>query len=580
MVSALPALSATIAVALASYYSGHWNLPDSLPTSFRQILGNILDYPEKFNCRPFLPTLPVGIAPIPPDHRGIAAASRELGKFLVDRFAHGDIDSLSVAVVSADRVLFEGNYGVIRGNESDSSPPTTSDSVYRLASVSKLFVVLEGHILAEKGALSWDDPVEKHIPEFKHNPGSLTSPHESLPSKKESITLSQLATHMSGLGRDWPPGNVANWPHDLYGAGPPPTNGLPFPESAALLRAIADNPLISPPHSSWPMYSNTGTGLLGLALLEADRIARKATKALSYAELLKRDVFDPLGMNGSHFLTNEGNKEFVVVPSLAPEIADQDFLDAMNPAGGQFSSLRDCITVTQSLLNPEDSRSLITKTTMDKWLQPVHSFQEDDWTESGFIWEIIKAPDSNKRLRRIYWKLGAMKSYHTALAIHPGASYGVIVLLGGHFPDSAALAYRAFEIFQPAMDQVLADTSIARYAGNWINEARNSSASIAVSRGTLYIDRLVADGVDVLAQFHPSSRVALRWMQQHEEFRLDIGLPGYNNQKHIGCYSYWAGMDVWGMRDGAALNAIYFSGALGEARRLHVPSLGIEMVRG
>jgi hypothetical protein len=76
----------------------------------------------------------------------------------------------------------------------------------------------------------------------------------------------------------------------------------------------------------------------------------------------------------------------------------------MNPAGGQFSSLRDCVTVVQTLLNPAQPKSLITKATMDKGLRPVHSFEEDDWTEAGFMWEIIKASDSNNRLRRIYWK--------------------------------------------------------------------------------------------------------------------------------------------------------------------------------
>ena len=76
----------------------------------------------------------------------------------------------------------------------------------------------------------------------------------------------------------------------------------------------------------------------------------------------------------------------------------------MNPAGGQFSSLSDLITVTQTLLNPNHPKSQISRYARDKWLQTVHAFEEDDWTEIGFIWEIIKARDSNGRLRKIYWK--------------------------------------------------------------------------------------------------------------------------------------------------------------------------------
>lgn len=76
----------------------------------------------------------------------------------------------------------------------------------------------------------------------------------------------------------------------------------------------------------------------------------------------------------------------------------------MNPAAGQFSSLADCITVVQTLLNPNHPKSVLTRYSMDKWLHSVHAFEEDDWTEMGVMWEIIKAQDSNDRLRKIYWK--------------------------------------------------------------------------------------------------------------------------------------------------------------------------------
>ena len=76
----------------------------------------------------------------------------------------------------------------------------------------------------------------------------------------------------------------------------------------------------------------------------------------------------------------------------------------MNPAGGQFSSLFDMIIVTQSLLNARHPKSQISEYSLSKWLQTVHTFEEDDWTEIGLTWEIIKARDSNGRLRKIYWK--------------------------------------------------------------------------------------------------------------------------------------------------------------------------------
>ncbi|KAJ6572103.1 beta-lactamase/transpeptidase-like protein [Mycena capillaripes] len=533
-----------ISLILGGHFAGLISLPNFSAT---------LNEAERFSCRPFMPPLFVH-SPPHTDHPLLKAASLRTGQFLESRFSKKDMDSLSVAVVSSDDVLFEANYGVMRGNESRTSPATTSDSMYRIASVSKLFAVLQGHILAEKGVISWCVSAKLRLKWYMLDKSSSSSS-----SAKSPITLFQLAAHMSGLGRDWPPGNVANWPKDLFGAGPPPTNGLPFPDHTSLFSAIEKNPLVSHPFAC------------------SNRIANGPNEPSSYAALLKRDIFDPLGLNGSHFLTTESNKNLVVVPSLAPEVADQDFLDAMNPAGGQFSSLRDFITVLQTLLNPTGERSLISKQTMDSWMHTFHAFEEDDWTEAGFLWEIIKARDSNNRLRKIYWKLGAMAGYHAALALHPGTSYGVAVLLGGHYPDAAKIAYDVFEIFQPAVDNALAELATSMYAGKWVSSDRKSSATVLVDKGTLYIENMFINDTDILSMFNSPHRVPLRPIDR-DMFRLDIGIPFYNGKIHMGCYPYWVGMDLWGMRDGNALNAIEFSGdKLG--RQLHVPSVGVDMFR-
>ncbi|OJT02589.1 hypothetical protein TRAPUB_6853 [Trametes pubescens] len=500
--------------------------------------------PERWDCRPFLPDL---FADTPPStaHPAIHAGVVAVHRYFASCFTAGDIDSLSVAVVTADGPLYEHNFGVTRGNETG-SPPTTSHSTYRIASTGKLFPVLEGLILEQRGLISWyvalvcwyddfkliadafrDDPVDKHLKGLSYRLDGLDPHVVSGPAEKPPITLFQLASHMSGLGRDWPAGTVTNWPYDLAGMGPPPTNGRPFPPSEDL-----------------------------------------------FADLVKRDIFDPMGLNGSHFLATKENKHLVVVPSLAPEVADQDFLDAMNPAAGQFSSLSDLITVTQTILNPRHPKSQLSKYSRDKWLLPVHSFEEDDWTELGLMWEIIKAEDSNG--------LGAMAGYHSALAIHPGTSYGIIVLMAGHYQDAAKLAYDAFALMQPAIDKALADIATTLYAGSWHadrgDNKQASSARVIVEEGTLYMESYTLLGVDALSRFGAQARLALRPSGRCDEFRLDTGIPGYNGHKRMGCYPYWNGQDLWGVRNNAAINALYFKGD-GEGRRLHVPSLGLVMQR-
>ena len=165
-----------------------------------------------------------------------------------------------------------------------------------------------------------DDHVEKYINEFQYRLDGLDPSRPSTTPNVTPITLYQLATHTSGLGRDWPPGTVSDWPESLFGGGPPPTNGHSFPSHDALLEAIATHHLTSPP-ASYPAYSNTGTGLLGMVLERANNAADSMTPVNSYADLLQRDIFGPMGLNGSHFLTTEENKHLVVVPSRGPEVA-------------------------------------------------------------------------------------------------------------------------------------------------------------------------------------------------------------------------------------------------------------------
>ena len=328
MVPVQPLVVALASMAFGAYYSRLW------PFSPAGV-----DEAERFSCRPFLPKVFVETPPSA-EHPAIKQAMGRLDAFLTNRFAQGDIDSLSVAVVTSAGPVFERNWGVTRGNESATSPPTTSHSSYRIASISKLFTVLEGLILEQRGVISWcapyssltvasnptprdrEDPVEKYLPEFAYRLDGFAPTSHAYARKDAPITLFQLATHMSGLGRDWPAGTVHNWPHDLQGGGPPPTNGLPFPAHAAVYAAAAAHHLTSPPYA-YPAYSNTGTALLGIALVAANRAAsaRPAAEPASYAALLQRDVFAPLGMNGSHFLATQENKHAVVVPSLAPEVA-------------------------------------------------------------------------------------------------------------------------------------------------------------------------------------------------------------------------------------------------------------------
>ncbi|THH27146.1 hypothetical protein EUX98_g7049 [Antrodiella citrinella] len=560
----LSVLVALVSLALGGHYSGFWYLPTRRDA-------------QRWECHPFLPKSLLVDYPPPVTHPLIVNAGLNLDHHLSRTFANKPIDSLSVAVVSAHGPLYQANFGKVRGNDSGSSEETTSETIYRVASVTKLLPVYEALMLERKGALSWDDPVQKYIPDFTYRTDGFAPDAVNEPSAAP-ITLRHCATHLSGLGRDWPPGTVANFPKSLYGAGPPPTNGLPFPSHDDVLRATEKYKLTSPP-GKYPAYSNTGTSLLSRSLVIANKRLNKesADSPNTITELFAKDIFEPLGMNGSGFSVTPQNAKMIAVPSLAPEVTDQDLLDAMNPAAGQYSSLSDLIKFTQTLLKPS---SFLTEQQLDQWFTPVFAFEEDDWTEMGMMWEIVKIKDSYGRPRRIFWKLGAMAGHHAALAIHPGTSIGMIVLLAGHFPDAAQIAYFIFSVLQPAIDNLFTVTATQLYSGTFTDPASNSTAMVSVKRGTLWLDRYVLDGTDVLGLFgvKQGGRMALRSSGRKDEFRLDTGIPGYNGMVHMGCYPYWNGQDLWGVKNGAAVNVVVFTEGQ-EGKRLWVPSTNITLSR-
>lgn len=90
------------------------------------------------------------------DHPVLREAARNFDRDLKDWFDKSDVDSIAIAVVSSGGSVYEGFRGALRANETDESERGTVDrnSIYRLASISKLFTSLETLILRDKGIVS------------------------------------------------------------------------------------------------------------------------------------------------------------------------------------------------------------------------------------------------------------------------------------------------------------------------------------------------------------------------------------------------------------------------------------------
>lgn len=95
---------------------------------------------------------------------------------------------------------------------------------------------------------------------------------------------------------------------------------LPFPERGFehLVKSVNKYPLVNLPYD-YPIYSNSGIDLLGLSNVAANKRARSRpeTEPQSHEDLVKRDIFQPLGLNGSFYRVPYGTPlvDDLAVPS-------------------------------------------------------------------------------------------------------------------------------------------------------------------------------------------------------------------------------------------------------------------------
>ena len=194
----------------------------------------------------------------------------------------GKIPGVSIGLIKNSNTEFF-NYGVI---EKDIVLAPTKDTVYEIASISKIFTSTLLAILQKEKLLAKDDFVVKYIPELANIP------------KFEKITLYHLATHTSGL---------PNLPQKLIIlnilALLKPSNAyreLSQFSKSDLINYFSKSRLKTQPGIEWN-YSNGTVGLLG-------HIFEKITNS-SYDELVKNKICNILGMKDTGIHLLESHKD-------------------------------------------------------------------------------------------------------------------------------------------------------------------------------------------------------------------------------------------------------------------------------
>ena len=183
----------------------------------------------------------------------IIAAARQSA----DAALQAGVPAVQIAVSERGQIIYSEAFGV---TNKENATAATARSVLQIGSITKQFTAAAILRLAERGALTLDDRIEKFVPEF--DPRGRT------------ITVRQLLSHTSGLARTWYPPNT-------------PVNGTLPVTRQQTVKALNAQPFLSATGTQWS-YSNAGYMLLGYAI--------ESITGMSYADFIRTEMALPLGL--------------------------------------------------------------------------------------------------------------------------------------------------------------------------------------------------------------------------------------------------------------------------------------------
>jgi D-alanyl-D-alanine carboxypeptidase len=347
---------------------------------------------------------------------GVAAAIQVLDAWIRATAASREEPGLSIGIVYDQELIWSKGYGLA---DQQKRLPATPSTLYRIASVSKLFTATAIMQLRDAGRLQLDDPVAKHLPWFRMKNVQPDAP---------PITIRHLLTHTSGLPRELP---LFYW------------NDLNFPTREEMTRLLPDQDTIFPPETEYK-YSNLALALAGEVVA--------AVSGQAYAQYVEQHILNPLGMTVTRVVPEKTTPGIAVgyrkrVPGQPREA--EDFIDArgLTPAANFASSVEDLAKLVslQFRTGPAGGTQILKASTLREmhrvqWLRP-------DWQSGQGLGFWVRRSGSQVRVGHD----GAAPGYKSQVDLSPADKFGVIVLINGYDADPLFYVNQAFAIVGPAV---------------------------------------------------------------------------------------------------------------------------------
>ncbi|MCG7547391.1 serine hydrolase domain-containing protein [Pseudoalteromonas sp. Of7M-16] len=336
-------------------------------------------------------------------HTALALTQPELNQItqqIENRLSEEKITGISIAVVKDNTPLMLDGFGFAN---IQTQQPVTSDTQFRIASITKTFVTLAVLKLVDEGKLSLDDSVYKHLSDFRP---------KVLPNNSDKITVRDLLTHQSGIPSGW------------YRGDEPTTT--PDQDLNSLAELLSDEYLVWD-RGTISAYNNNAFALAGLLV---SRVSGQSWQAY-----LQSEFFDPLGMDSTLSHLPNGPLPTKMAESYSGTQIEPKYAALTTPAGGMISTGNDMARYMQAILDSWNYNShAILPASLIKTVRNVQNdhvkLDGDHQMGLGFFIESYNGHIAIKHD-------GSYQGYESSMYIVPELNFGVFVTTNNRVGASA-----------------------------------------------------------------------------------------------------------------------------------------------
>jgi len=346
------------------------------------------------------------------------AVVEQLVPFINEQVASSNTVGMSIALVEGQRIIWSDGFGYA---DQAAGIHSTAETIYPIASVSKLFTATAVMQFAERGTLSIDEPYAEYVPEF-----SVKTRYPDA----DPITIRDILMHHGGL---------------------PKLTKLEQPEGydEIVLPDLSDEYVAFQPGLIFA-YSNLGYRLLG-GLVEH-------VSGSSFHTYVRQNIFDPLEMHSTSFLPRED-----LVQSLSKGYAEGEecpLLKFYDPAGSVLSNVLDMsrflMMVNAGGLTgePGNAQTILESETLQEMFRVQNADMplDDLILDIGLAWHHFKFYDVIPEGTLVVGHTGGLPPFASILVSVPELELGVVLMIntneGGAimFP----VAHKALELMYQA----------------------------------------------------------------------------------------------------------------------------------